>query len=121
MTIRDSKIKQDGYLIAVSSDNGKWTFVTGDGSTCEAEGDLAEFAGGVEAAGEGAQVVNSGVNARLQWIESWRVASRVLADGCRPIRRRIPAGSGERSEHRGRSRRCEQFRDRQRCAAWILM
>jgi hypothetical protein len=32
MTIRDSKIKQDGYLIAVSSDNGAhWTFVTGDG------------------------------------------------------------------------------------------
>jgi hypothetical protein len=32
MTIRDSKIKQDGYLIGVSSDNGAhWTFVTGDG------------------------------------------------------------------------------------------
>ena len=32
MMIRDSKIKQDGYLIAVSSDNGAhWTFVTGDG------------------------------------------------------------------------------------------
>jgi hypothetical protein len=32
MTIKDSKIKQDGYLIAVSSDNGAhWTFVTGEG------------------------------------------------------------------------------------------
>src|SRR6266496_5217475 len=31
MTIKDSKIKQDGYLLAVSSDGGtKWTFITGE-------------------------------------------------------------------------------------------
>src|SRR5258706_4573394 len=31
VTQRDSKIKQEGYLVAVSSDGGtKWTFITGD-------------------------------------------------------------------------------------------
>ena len=31
MTIKDSKIKQDGYLVAVSNDGGtKWTFITGE-------------------------------------------------------------------------------------------